>query len=721
MEALNLNDYQYLLQVAQKITAEPDITRLCDTLLHEALQLYHADGGTLYLAQGQGEQRQLEFALVRNYSLHLHTSPHSGSAQTYPAVPLYVSGKINTRHIASCVAVKKKLINIPDVYQCHDFDFSGTQDFDARFGYRTQSVLALPLCTDDGELIGVLQLLNAQNTQGDIIAFAPERLPVIMVLARFAASALQKQRSLQDQKALLVALAGAPNAQQLLERILDEAQSITGADGGTLYLLKEENGLAQLEFTLLRSNSLNLKLSPSASRQLPAIPLTLADGSENHHHVAAHAALSKTAINVQDAYLDTRFDFSGTQDFDRRTGYRSASFLTVPLLNHSDDVIGVLQLVNAIDPDTKHLVPFDSQFEPLVKALARYAAMALNNLLLVDELKNLLDAFIKVLAVAIDAKSPHTSGHCQRVPLLTELLAQAACADQHEFASFSLDEDGWYELKVAAWLHDCGKLATPDSVLDKATKLQSLFDRIELVETRCASLRQHLIGNYWHARASLHHADTQALKALEQEHQADLAKLAEDLAFLQEANQGSEFMSAEKKARVVSLAQRHYPDAQGQMQPLLNADELASLCIERGTLSQTERDIINNHIVVTQTMLESLPFPRKLKRVPEYAGGHHEKVNGTGYPRGLRGEQMSVPAKMMAIADIFEALTAKDRPYKAPMKISQALGILQRMRNDGHIDPALYTLFLRARVWEKYAQAVLDPTQLDVTDIASFV
>src|SRR5690606_11845550 len=297
----------------------------------------------------------------------------------------------------------------------------------------------------------------------------------------------------------------------------------------------------------------------------------------------------------------------------------------------------------------------------------------------------------------------------QRVPLLTELLARAACEDQQRYAGFSLTDDEWYELRVAAWLHDCGKLTTPDSVLDKSTKLHTLHDRIDEVATRFAVLRVQYQAECAAAVAD----EPQAQEALTDMLAQTLATLADELAFLRRINVGSERMAEADQRRVREIAMREWRDADGELRPLLNEEEVATLCIVRGTLTPAERDIINNHIQVTLDMLESLPFPRKLRRVPEYAGGHHERIDGTGFPRGLTGEQMSLPARMMAIADVFEALTAHDRPYKSPMKISEALGILRRMRDARHIDAGLYELCVRARVWESYALRILDPAQLD--------
>ena len=707
--------YQRLLKVAQRITAQHDIARLCETVLEEARQLTHADGGTLYMVKGHGTAACLEFAIVRNRSLNIRLGGSSGGSIHYPAIPMYRDGVANHQNVASHTGLTGKMVNIDDAYDIDEFDFSGTRAFDQQFGYHTCSVLTVPLMTEYGELVAVLQLLNAtEEASGQVIPFSASLEPVVSILAGFAAMAIQQQRTMQEQKELLVALSGEPNTGRLLERILAEAQAMTCADGGSLYLFRDDNDTPRLEFALVRNDTLKINQGGSSgnSISLPPIPLRDRDGVENHHHIAAHVAISGKLVNIPDAYRSEQFDFSGTKEFDRQHNYRSVSFLTIPLLNHLNEVIGVLQLVNARHPQTRQIIPFSEHIEPLVKALSSYAAIALNNLILVQELKNLLDAFIKVIAQAIDAKSPHTSGHCQRVPMLTEMIARAACDDDGTFADFNLDEDGWYELHVAAWMHDCGKLATPDSVLDKSTKLHTLYDRIDAVRARFAALRAQYEKDM--LRAAL--AEPTRYAELDAVLQTRLADLADDLAFVESANKGGEFMAQERKDRIRLIAAQQWRDAAGNMQPLLSEDEVYNLCIERGTLTEEERQVINNHMQVTIDMLESLPFPRKLRRVPEYAGGHHEKMDGSGFPRGLTREQMSWPARMMAIADIFEALTAKDRPYKDPMKISQALSIMQRMRDGNHIDPDLYELFVRSRVWEQYAKQVLDPVQLDVHD-----
>ncbi|HEX6592106.1 MAG TPA: HD domain-containing phosphohydrolase [Moraxellaceae bacterium] len=512
------------------------------------------------------------------------------------------------------------------------------------------------------------------------------------------------------------ALSGERNTSRLFERILDAAQDITHADGGTLYLIKErEEGKPVLEFEILRNDSLKLRLGGTSGNpiQLPPLPLYREDGSPNNGNIATYTALTKKMENIEDAYFAEHLDFSGTKAFDARSGYRSKSFLTVPLCNHADEVIGVLQLLNAKDPQTGETVAFSKAIEPIIAALASSAAIALDNQILLQDHKDLLDAFIKVIAQAIDAKSPHTSAHCQRVPVLTELIAQAACeVDAGPLQDFNLDETEWYELRVASWMHDCGKLATPDWVLDKATKLHLMLDGIDAVKTRFTAAIAQLELSFMRQIV----AQPEQKAALTAMMDEELASLREDCLFIEKANVGGEFMKAEDQARVKQIATRRWHDHLGMEKPMLTDTEVAYLCIERGTLSFDERQKINDHMKVTIQMLESLPFPKNLKRVPEYAGGHHEKMDGTGFPRGLKREQMSWPARMMAIADIFEALTSSDRPYKPPMKISQSLSILQRMRQQNHIDPDLYSLFLESRVWEKYARIYLRPEQLDITD-----
>jgi response regulator RpfG family c-di-GMP phosphodiesterase len=290
-------------------------------------------------------------------------------------------------------------------------------------------------------------------------------------------------------------------------------------------------------------------------------------------------------------------------------------------------------------------------------------------------------------------------------------LVQAACESKlGSLADFALDEEEWYELRVAAWLHDCGKLATPDYIVDKSTKLHLLRDSLSEVNTRFAVLRSQLEKEY--LQQIIQNPGQQSVLA--QTLAESLSSLEEDRLFLEQSNHGSEYMSPQKQNRIRRIAKRQWLDNHGCCQPMLSNEEVHNLCISRGTLNDEERRLINRHIDITIEMLESLPFPRKLRRVPEYAGAHHEKMDGTGFPRGLTREQMSIPARVMAIADIFEALTAKDRPYKKPMPLSQSLDILKNMRDSNHIDGELYEIFIREKVWLKYARQFMNEEQIDL-------
>ena len=498
----------------------------------------------------------------------------------------------------------------------------------------------------------------------------------------------------------------------LLEKIVLAAKQITRADGGTLYLLSEDRRF--LHFEIVRTDSLHIAFGGSspqaASRLFPRLPLWRADGTPNDCMVAAYAAITGATVNIADAYVAKGFDFSGTRQFDARTGYRSQSFLTVPMKDHEGEVIGVLQLINALDPVSGEVVAFSPADQRLAESLASQAAVALSNRQLVQQLEMLFESFVRLINLAIDEKSPYTGGHCQRVPELTMMLAEAAdAATEGPLADFKLTDKDRYELRIAALLHDCGKVTTPVHVVDKATKLQTLFDRIQLIDTRWEVVRRDAEIAKWRRMA-----DGQPAEAAERDYQAFCRQLVSDREHLRRANIGCEKMDEAAIARVRQIAEAYrWQGPDGQELAFLSADEIENLTIRSGTLNAAEREIINHHIVATIRMLEQLPWPRHLKNVPEYAGGHHERVDGKGYPRGLKREQMSWQARMMGIADIFEALTAKDRPYKEGMGLAQALEILEGLCRRGHIDPDLYEVFVKGGVFQRYAEAFLVPGQID--------
>ncbi|MEW5729450.1 MAG: HD domain-containing phosphohydrolase [Pseudomonadota bacterium] len=585
-----------------------------------------------------------------------------------------------------------------------------------------------------------------------------------------AAAATQEQRY-RTLIELGIALSAERNHNRLMEKILQGAKSMTNADGGTLYLVTDDR--QGLKFEIMLNDTLDVAMGGTTGKPIPFPPLKLYDdeGRPNHKNVSSYAALEGITVNIADAYDVDKFDFSGTKAFDAKTGYRSMSFLTVPLKNYEGEVIGVLQLINARNKKND-VIQFGPDITPLIEALASQAAVALDNQRLIDAQKHLFKSFIQVIAGAIDAKSPYTGGHCNRVPMLTTMLAEAACAaTDGPFADFMLTDEEWYELEVAGGLHDCGKVTTPEYIVDKATKLETIYNRIHEVRMRFEVKKRDAVIDYLQAVV----AGEDDPDALKQTLDDTLAKLDDDFAFVAECNVGGEFMAQDRIDRLKGIAQmtwtRTIDDTLGLSidemkrrpteepkppveEPMLadkdwhvvphdapidyarydaegikikpgdhkyNLGEVYNLCIGRGTLTAEDRFKIQDHIIQTIFMLKALPFPKNLARVPEWAGGHHEMMNGKGYPKGLVKEDMSIPARMMAIADIFEALTAADRPYKKPKTLSEALKIMSFMVKDQHIDTDLWELFLTSGVWKRYAEANLKPEQIDEPDISQWL
>ena len=520
-----------------------------------------------------------------------------------------------------------------------------------------------------------------------------------------------------------LALSKEKDMNKLLEMILIEAKRIANSDGGTLYMMTDDN---RLRFEILMTDSLDFHMGGTSGKDIPFYPVKLYtdEGEPNNAMIAAYVGLTGETVNIKDAYKAKGFDFTGTKMFDEKTGYRSKSFLTVPLKNHEDEIIGVLQLLNAQDSKTKKIIPFTPDVQDMVEALASQAAVAITNKNLIKDLENLFESFIKLIASAIDAKSPYTGGHCERVPEITILLANAVQETKDgPFADVTFTDKEMYELKIAAWLHDCGKVATPEFVVDKSTKLETIYDRVHEVETRFGVLRRdeeikRLKKELKIERDKSLSVDDREnkIKELKKSFRKTMNTLKSDLEFVQESNVGGEFMSGDKKDRVYQIANYRWKP-NGKMERFLSEDEIYNLTIPRGTLTPEERKVINDHIVVTINMLEELPYPKHLQNVPEFAGGHHEKLDGTGYPKGLVKDEMTVQARIMAIADIFEALTARDRPYKKGKTLSQAMRILGFMKNDAHIDVDLFDIFVKEKIYLKYAEEYLDPEQIDEVQI----
>jgi HD-GYP domain-containing protein (c-di-GMP phosphodiesterase class II) len=505
-----------------------------------------------------------------------------------------------------------------------------------------------------------------------------------------------------------IALSAESSLPRLLERILDSAILLANADGGSLYAVDKE--VARIE--IMHNTSLQIREGGTmkTNGDLPSVPLYRPDGSPNLNNVVTYAIHQNTAVNIADSHDTERFDFSGTRRFDQRTGYRSVSFLTVPLRNHENVIIGVLQLINALDPQTGTVIPFDETTQRLTEALSSQAASALTKEGLIGAMNRLFEALIQLIADAIDKKSPYAGGHSRRVPEITMLLADAAHHyEEGPLAGFRLSEQERYTLEIASWLHDCGKITTPEYVVDKATKLETIYDRVHVVDARLEVLKRDHEITLLRQRLAARGEDTAALDA---DCVAFAGEMAMDREFIHRANIGGEFMRPEDQERVAQIARRTLRQDDVEV-PLLSENEVYNLTIARGTLTPEERQVINDHISVTIDMLNSLPFPKHLVNVPEYAGGHHERMDGKGYPRGLTRDQLSVQARILGIADVFEALTARDRPYKKAKTLSESLKIMAMMKKEGHIDPDLFDIFVKRKVYLQYAERFLSPEQID--------
>ena len=524
------------------------------------------------------------------------------------------------------------------------------------------------------------------------------------------------EQRLEQLTHLSVELSSNHDVPSLLEHILRVAQRMTNSDGGTLYRVSEDT--RHLQFNISMNESLGMYQGGISGKpiKLSELPLFNESGQPNLNTVATYAANQRCSVNIPDIYQAEGFSFNGMRQFDQQQNYRTVSLLTVPMLDHQNELIGVLQLINASDPETKEIKAFNETDQQFIEALASQAAIALTNQLLILQLENLFESLIKLINIGIDEKSPHTGKHCMHVPELTMMIADAVHDTEiGPLASFKMSPLGRKELWMAGLLHDCGKITTPNHVVEKSTKLETIFDRIHSIDCRfevikrdaeIRVLKQKLASPNGHAD----HA------SLDENLENVLMQLDKDRDFLRKANIGSERMTAADQDRVREIAKYLWCGPDGETTNFLDQEEVENLTIVAGTLNAAERTIINNHIVLTIKMLEALPWPRHLKNVPEYAGGHHERMDGKGYPRGLRGDQMSVQARLMAIADIFEALTSKDRPYKVGKTLTESLEILGKFCLGGHIDPDIFDVFVREKIYLEYARRFMDPVQIDEVD-----
>ena len=506
-----------------------------------------------------------------------------------------------------------------------------------------------------------------------------------------------------------IALSSERNLNKLLEMIVDEARDFTNADGGTLYLLKED----KLHFEIIQNASMNIRMR-GTSDQIASFPPLQLDKS----NVSAYVAIEKKAVNISDVFETDEFDFQGPRKFFEKTGYRSKSMLVVPMMNHEDEVIGVLQLINAMDMESGEIIPFADEFVDLTQSLASQAAVAITNVKLLDDIENLFESFIKVMATAIDERTPYNVNHTRRVAEITLLLAQEINdCKEGKFADVFFNEDQLNELRIAAWMHDVGKVTTPEWVMDKATKLQKIFDRIEFIVERFDNIKKDFIikeqGNKVDILTNGGSDTKQEIAKIDERIKNFTDEIDADIKTIVKANQPGEFMQDADIENIKAIAAKKYIDQNGGKKPYLTDDEVKNLSIRKGSITDEEREIMQNHATVTKKMLDEIPFTKKLKNVPIYAGGHHECPNGKGYPQGLKGDELPMQARIMAVADFYEALTAPDRPYKKALPQDVALNIVSKVASDNCLDKDIYDLFVTNKVYEKCNGGKKDDTTKD--------
>lgn len=502
-----------------------------------------------------------------------------------------------------------------------------------------------------------------------------------------------------------IALSAEKDHNKLLEMIINEARRITNADAGTLYL-KEGN---HLRMKIIQNQSMNTFLGGKGEDvNLPPVPIS-------PQYVSGFTAITGKSVNIPDVYQDSDFDFSGPREYDKVTGYRTVSMLVIPLKNHLDEIIGVLQLINALDRDRdqQNIIPFDIKYQEIMEAISSLAAISMTKMQLIREIEELFESFVKVMVTAIEAQTPYNATHTQKVSQLAKYIAQEISRSREEpFAGEYFDQDRTDQLVMAGWMHDIGKVATPLAVMNKPTRLDQSFPlvtrRIEYVieQKKCQLLYLKLAlyeekerGKAREKGKGEYPTPGKAMRA-EMELEDTIDRLTWGKELVTRANDPSMFIDPEMKKQLEEFGQITYLDESGQVQTILTPEELVCLTTAKGTLTENERKIMENHVELTRKLLDQIPFPKKLKQVPKFACMHHESLNGRGYPQGLKGEEIPLEARILAIADVYDALTASDRPYKKGMPPEKALEIMQFMVKDGSLDPDIMALFREKETWK---------------------
>ncbi|MGL5257333.1 MAG: HD domain-containing phosphohydrolase [Proteocatella sp.] len=459
---------------------------------------------------------------------------------------------------------------------------------------------------------------------------------------------------------------------RLLEKILHEAMRITNCDGGTIYIYNGE----ELEFKIINNYSMNLfKGHNGEPVELPPVPLT-------EHNVCSYAAMHKKSINVKDVYKEKRFDFTGTKTYDNITKYHTKSLLVHPLVNNKNELIGVMQLINSLDKKG-NVIEFDDAIEEVIAYLASHAAISLTNAIYVNEIESLVSSIIEVITTAIDQRSPFTSNHTKNVAKYTSFFVDFinSLPEDDPFPK-RFTEDEKKQLVMAARVHDVGKISTPENIINKPTRFGN---HEEIVLLRLNWLEKNSMVQFYEG------------KITEKENKIMQKKIKDAKMVLENINKKA-FLDEESLEDAERILSYYFIDENNHKIAFFSQYEAECLKIVRGTFTELERNIMEDHVVKTKELLDKIPFSKEYKRVPEFTSQHHETIDGMGYPLGLKGEEISLESRMLTLLDIFEALTAKDRPYKDTISIEKAFEILHSMVKNEKIDEMLYNYLKKSGI-----------------------
>lgn len=555
------------------------------------------------------------------------------------------------------------------------------------------------------------------STSNRVFALLPRHSPRVVIeksvercfesiqsLAERRQARRELHRAAADLEALSrigIALSAERDTESLLSLILTRSREITNADAGSIYLVEEEaEGARRLVF----------KLTQSDSHEVPFLEFTL---PIDHDSAAGYAAAHGEILNIQDAYRIHNQPFRLNRDFDRRFGYLTRSMLVVPMKNQKGEIIGVLQLINSKKDARARLVsdaavdeavvPFSERSQDLAASLASQAAVALENSILYRDIQRQFEGFVRASVTAIELRDPSTCGHSERVATLTQGLAeQVDRTDTGPYKEIRFSRDDLQELRYAALLHDFGKVGVRESVLVKANKLYP--SQVELIKERFRVARKGVELECARRKLSFllksDRSEVQAFFAtIDAAERKELKRLDDFLTFVLEANSPAHRLPDVPRTLTEIAASAAAGHSNGD-DPLLRSDEIRLLSIPEGTLDDQERAEIESHVGHSVRFLSQIPWTRELRHIPNIAKAHHEKLDGSGYPDHARADRIPCQARIMTIADIFDALTAADRPYKRAVPVERALGILAQEAESRQVDPALFQLFTDAKVYQ---------------------